>query len=79
MCLAHPGKIIDIKDDRAVVDFAGIVKDVNISLVRDVRKNDYVIVHAGFAIQKLSQEEAWDVLKLHEKAENIKRSDPKDK
>ncbi|MBI4692304.1 MAG: HypC/HybG/HupF family hydrogenase formation chaperone [Candidatus Terrybacteria bacterium] len=66
MCLAIPGKIESIKDDSAVVDFDGIKKEINISLVSNAKINDYVNVHAGFAIQKLSQEDAWEVLKIYE-------------
>lgn len=67
MCLAIPGKIIKICDaQRAVVDFQGIQKEINISLVK-VKKGDCVIVHAGFAIQKLSRESVWQVLEAYDK------------
>lgn len=49
-----------------MVDFDGIEKEINISLVSDVKKGDFVIVHAGFAIEKVSQEnkdEMDDMLK----------------
>ncbi len=59
MCLAFPGKIISLKNkERAIVDFDGIKKEVNISLVADVQKGEYVIVHAGFAIEKMDKGEA---------------------
>lgn len=64
MCLAIPGKIIRIKkDQQATADFNGVEKDINISLVK-VKVGDYVIVHAGFAIEKIGKEEATDVLKI---------------
>lgn len=63
MCLAFPGKVISIKNDAALVDFDGIKKEVNITLV-DVKKGDYIIVHAGFAIQKLTEEDAFVALDL---------------
>lgn len=65
MCLAIPGKIeyINKKTNIALVSFNGVKREVNISLV-DVKKNDYVIVHAGFAIQKLQTKEANKALKL---------------
>ena len=66
MCLAYPGKIISIKGDNAFVDFDGIEKEINVSLVADAKKGDYVIVHAGFAIQKLSKQSAMEVFKLYE-------------
>lgn len=63
MCLAYPGKIESIKGDRAVVDFSGIKKEVNVSFVK-IKKGDYVIVHAGFAIQKMTNEEALDAIDI---------------
>ena len=68
MCLAFPGRIIKIqKDQQATADFKGVKKEINISLVAGVKKGDYVIVHAGFAIQVLTKKDAWDVLKAFEK------------
>jgi hydrogenase expression/formation protein HypC len=55
MCLAIPGKIIEINDQLATVDFNGIRKVVNISLVK-IKKGDYVMVHAGFAIEKMEED-----------------------
>ena len=65
MCLGYPGRIIEIKGDFAKVDFGGgVVKDnVLISLV-NAKVGDYVIVHAGYAIQVLSEEEARKTLEL---------------
>jgi len=67
MCLAYPGKVIKIKNNQAVVDFNGIIKSVNIELVDDLKIGDYVNVHAGFAISKLTQKDAQEVLKLYGK------------
>ncbi len=61
MCLAVPGKILEIEGDNAVIDFGGINRKANVSLV-DVSIDDYVIVHAGYAIQKLSPEEAQETI-----------------
>jgi hydrogenase expression/formation protein HypC len=57
MCLAFPGKIISINGDFALVNFNGIKKEINILLTPDVKKHDYVIVHTGFAIQKMNKKE----------------------
>lgn len=67
MCLAIPGKIksIDKKTHHAKVSFNGIEKDINIEVV-NANIGDYVVVHAGFAIQKLDQKEAEETLKLFE-------------
>jgi len=74
MCLAIPGKIkkINKKTSIALVDFDGIGRDVNISLVK-IRKSDYVIVHAGFAIQKLEKRDASDTIKLFKSAKKEDR------
>ena len=66
VCLAIPGKIIKIndKDDLATIDYGdGTKRMINISLV-DVKKGDYVLVHAGFAIEKLDETEAQKTLEL---------------
>ncbi len=72
MCLAIPGKIIEIDGDFARVDFGGVTKRVGISLLEDVSSGDYVIVHAGYAIEKLQEDEAKERLKLfQELAESL--------
>ncbi|MFH1048666.1 MAG: HypC/HybG/HupF family hydrogenase formation chaperone [Patescibacteria group bacterium] len=70
MCLAIPGKIksIDKKTHHATVSFNGIEKDVNIEMVY-VKIGDYVIVHAGFAIQKLEKQDAAAILALFNKVQ----------
>ncbi|MCX7705608.1 MAG: HypC/HybG/HupF family hydrogenase formation chaperone [bacterium] len=66
MCLAVPMKIISKKRNIAVVSLGGVKRDVDISLIKNVKIGDYVIVHAGFAIQKLAEEEAKKTLELLE-------------
>lgn len=64
MCLSIPGKIIRIKkDQQATADFGGIEKDINVSLVK-VKIGDYVMVHAGFAIEKMESAHADSINKL---------------
>jgi hydrogenase expression/formation protein HypC len=63
MCLAIPAKIMEINDDIAKVDFGGTVKEVNLSLV-NADLGDYVIVHAGFAIEILDEKDALDTLEM---------------
>ncbi|MFH1368157.1 MAG: HypC/HybG/HupF family hydrogenase formation chaperone [Elusimicrobiota bacterium] len=64
MCLAIPGKIIKIeKDKRAEIDFGGVIRAAQLDLMPSVKVGDYVIVHAGFAIQKLSEKDARETLK----------------
>ena len=63
MCLAIPMKIIQIREDRGVVEIAGVQREIGLHLV-NVNEGDYVIVHAGFAIQKLDEKEALETLDL---------------
>ena len=64
MCLAIPAKIIQIKDNLAIVDFGeGVQREVNIMLV-DAKVGEYVLVHAGYAIQVLDQRAAEETLQL---------------
>lgn len=63
MCLAIPSKIINIEDSRATIDVYGAQRDISLMLLEDeVKVGDYVIVHAGFAIQKLQEEVAKETL-----------------
>jgi len=65
MCLAIPGKIkkINKNNSSATVDFDGLKKQINISLIKP-KINDYVLVHAGFAIEIIDEKEAEEISKL---------------
>jgi hydrogenase expression/formation protein HypC len=62
MCLAYPGKIVSIAETRAEVDFGGFTKSVNMMLMPDAKAGEYVLVHAGFAIAKTTEEDAIETL-----------------
>jgi hydrogenase expression/formation protein HypC len=70
MCLAVPGKIISIEDDTARVDINGVVTRANITLLDGLSVGDFVMVHAGFAIQKYDQDDAEETLRLFREIEN---------
>jgi hydrogenase expression/formation protein HypC len=63
MCLAIPGKIMSVEGNQADVDFGGARRKVNVSLV-DAQPGTWVVVHAGFAIETMDEEEAKETLKL---------------
>lgn len=72
MCLAVPGKIVRKVGEQADVDMQGNRLEVSTVLVPEAQVDDYVLVHAGFAIQRLSEEEAnetFDLLKQIETTE----------
>ena len=58
MCLAIPARIISINKNTAVIESLDVEKIVDITLLPDAKNGDYVIVHAGFAIQTIDKEEA---------------------
>ena len=66
MCLAVPGKIMSIEDTDSMlrsgkVNFAGIIKNVNLAYVPEAKIGDYVLVHVGFAISTIDEAEAQEV------------------
>ncbi len=79
MCLAVPGRILTIKEDPDTqsrigqVDFQGSSMEVDLTLVPDAKEDAWVLVHAGYAIQLLSESEArevWDMLAAVEEAQD---------
>jgi len=65
MCLAIPAQVIELREgDMAVVELAGVRKEISLALVDQIQVGDYVIVHVGYALNKLDPEEAAATLKL---------------
>ncbi len=71
MCLAVPMRVIEISYQDAMVEIGGIKGRANIQLVEDVEVGDYLIVHAGFAIEKLNEEEAKKTIAMFEDMERM--------
>ena len=73
MCLGIPGRIVDIVDERGLrmgtVDFGGVSRKACLAYVPEASVNDYVVIHAGFAISKVDTEEALRTLELVEELE----------
>lgn len=69
MCLAIPARVVSVEeDDQAVVDLGGVRKMISLALVDDVVPGDYVIVHVGYALSRLDQDEAEATLALFRQA-----------
>ena len=64
MCLAVPMQVISRNDAVGIAEIGGVKKDISFLMLPEAKVGDYVIVHAGFAIQRLDQEEAEERLKL---------------
>jgi len=62
VCIAAPAQIIEIKDNVATVDFGGVRQQAKLDLVNDVDVGRYVLVHSGYAIEVLSDQEAQESL-----------------
>jgi len=76
MCLAVPGKITSVAGDDPLsrmgkVDFGGILKEVNLAYVPEAGVGDYVIVHVGFALSRLDEEEAHKVFGYLKRMEEL--------
>ncbi len=68
MCLAIPSKITAIENEMADIDVDGVQRKASLLLLEDAQVNDYVIVHAGFAIKKIDEQAALETLALLKEA-----------
>jgi hydrogenase expression/formation protein HypC len=66
MCLSIPAKILSIEGTKAEVSAGGAIFHAGLQMIEDAEVGDYILLHAGFAIQKLSSSEAEETLKLFE-------------
>jgi hydrogenase expression/formation protein HypC len=64
MCLAIPSKIVSINNNLATIDVDGVRREASLLLLEDAGVGDWVIVHAGFAIHKIDEEDAMESLKV---------------
>jgi hydrogenase expression/formation protein HypC len=64
MCLGVPAKILSVRGDTAVIVLGGVQREISVVLLEEVSAEDWVIVHAGFAIERLSEEEAERTLAM---------------
>ena len=70
MCLSIPAKILSINGKMAEVSAGGSIFKAGLHMIEDARPGDYILLHAGFAIQKLSEEEAAETLRIIEEMNN---------
>jgi len=71
MCLSIPSKVISINGDMAIVSVGGTEYEASLQLLTDVKVGDYILLHTGFAIQKISEEEALETLKVFEEFDDL--------
>lgn len=71
MCLAIPAEVISIDGDNAQVSIGGIRKAISLALVDDIMVGDYVLIHVGYALNRISPEEAQKTLDLFAEAKGM--------
>ena len=80
MCLAVPGKIVSIDDSNpelrmAKVNFGGVMKDICIQWLDDIKIGDYVLTHVGFALNKVDQKDAEETIEILKQMGDIQGTD----
>lgn len=71
MCLGLPGKIIKVEENKGTIETLGAFRDISLDFVPDARPGDFVLVHAGFAIEKIDEEEALKTIELFKELEGV--------
>ncbi|MCD6087985.1 MAG: HypC/HybG/HupF family hydrogenase formation chaperone [Candidatus Hydrothermae bacterium] len=71
MCLGIPMKLVELNWPDGKAELGGVKRDVRLDLLEDVKVGDYIIVHAGYAIQRLDEEEALETLRILKEARII--------
>jgi hydrogenase expression/formation protein HypC len=71
MCLAIPVQIKSIEGSEAEVEFGGIIQKISVLLTPEARLGDYVLLHTGYAISVINEEEAQETLQLFEEIERL--------
>ena len=73
MCLSIPAKIDSIEGEMAMVSVGNVTYKASLQLLDDVKVGDYILLHTGFAIQKISEEEAAETLRIFEEFEDLNK------
>jgi len=73
MCLAIPAEVVTVEGNTGTVDFGGLLQEINLELVEDVKPGDYVLIHVGFAIEILSKEDALETLAIFKELEALEQ------
>ena len=72
MCLAVPGRIVQLHDNaQATIDMMGVTRDISVRLTPEAQVDDYVLVHAGFAIQVIDAEEAAQTAEIFQELDEL--------
>jgi hydrogenase expression/formation protein HypC len=69
MCLSIPAKILSVEGNTAKASIGGAIVSASLHLVEDARPGDYILIHTGFALQKISEEEALETIRIIQELE----------
>ncbi len=69
MCLSVPAQVVSITGQRAKVSVRGLVMEISLQLLDNIKPGDFVLIHAGFALEKIDTEKAAETLKLFDDME----------
>jgi len=64
VCLAIPARLFEVEGERGLVELAGVVREVSLMLLPEARVGDYLLIHAGYALQRLDEADAQETLRL---------------
>ena len=73
MCLSIPARVESIEGEMAIVNVGGVQYNASLQMVEDVGIGDYVLLHTGFAIQKISEEDAKETLEIFKEFEDLNK------
>lgn len=76
MCLAIPSRIVELEQNRAKVELSGNIIEADVSLLDEAAVGDWVLVHAGFAIERLDEEDARETLEMFAEVQETQREAP---
>ena len=69
MCIAIPAKVVEIDGEKGIVNLGGVNKEIMFTFTPEVKKGDWVLMHTGFALNVISEDDAQETLKLFEELE----------
>ncbi|WP_308616514.1 HypC/HybG/HupF family hydrogenase formation chaperone [uncultured Enorma sp.] len=75
MCLAIPGQVVDVRDGAATIDMMGVRRDISLSLTPSARIGDWVLVHAGFAIEVIDAKQAEETIQIVRELDKLASED----
>ncbi len=75
MCLSIPGKVVNIEGQKAIVSVGGTESEASLQLLEDVCIGDYVLIHTGFAIEKIDEKEAAETIRLFKEMEEMNQQE----